>query len=243
MGALLLVSIGCPSTEERLLQEGHQHARESRWPEALSAYRRAAERAPQSPRAQALVGLAHLELKSPTEAEAAFAAALALDRGEALARRGMAGLAVGALDAGAALAWLEGVPVDGAALIRARALLLRGAAGDAAQALELIGQQRALHADDLESGYLEGCAALALSRYADAQRSFEAVERAHRESPLGPYGLARLAAVQRRATDALLYLKSARALSGPRWDGRAVAADPAFAFLATEAAFLEVVSP
>jgi hypothetical protein len=72
---------------------------------------------------------------------------------------------------------------------------------------------------------------------------FEALERSDPQSPLGAYGLARLAAAQGRSTDALLYLRSARSLSGERWAPERVQADPAFAFLAKMPEFQALLEP
>jgi hypothetical protein len=79
-----------------------------------------------------------------------------------------------------------------------------------------------------------------LAKFSDAQATFDALERSHPESAFGPYGLARLAAAQGRATDALLHLKAARASKGP-WSAHRVALDPAFAFLSGDPAFQELI--
>lgn len=185
------------------------------------------------------VGIAALEAGQPQLATEAFVRATALDANEPVARVGLAALAVSAADAGAALGLLEGLSSPQAQVVRARALLLRGAAGDAEAVIALA----AAEPSSVALGYLEGSALLVLGRFADAQRRFEAVEQLDRKSPLAAYGLARLAAAQRRSTDVLLYLRTARTLSREQWRAEAVASDPAFAFLAAEPAFIDVVGP
>lgn len=239
----MLVASGCPSSSERHLEEGHRQARDARWKQALTAYQKAAAADPKSARALSLCGLANLRLGERDAAAQAFTGALAIDPAEASAHIGLGGLALEARDAGAALAWLDAMPQPEAAVVRGRALLLRGSEQDAEAALaEARAALTALPAS-VEARYLEGSALLALSRYAEAQASFEALERSARDSPFGPYGLARVAAAQQRSTDVLLYLKAARAAARESWQAPDVAADPAFAFLVGSPAFTEAVGP
>lgn len=234
---------GCPSSAERLLQEGHQQARRGHWSEAATAYEAASKSDPGNAQAQALLGVANLRLNRRPAAASAFDKALSIEPGSVQAKLGLAGLAVDALDAGAALSWVEPLTESPAAIIRGRALLLRAGVGDSDAALKEARAAVALEPASVEARYLEGSALLALTRFAEAQTSFEALERSNRESPFGPYGLARVAAAQRRSTDALLYLKAARAASKTSWSPPAVAADPAFAFLVGSPAFTDVVGP
>lgn len=240
---LALPFSGCPSTAERHLHEGHQLAKKGRWADAATSYEAAGNADPTNAHAQALVGIARTHLSQRPLAATAFDKALALEPTSAEARLGLGGLAIDAMDAGAALSLVDSMPEPVAAIIRGRALLLRAAAGDAEGALKEARAAIALEPASIEARYLEGCALLALTRYAEAQTSFEALERTSRESPFGPYGLARVAAAQRRSTDVLLYLKAARAASKGSWSPPAVAADPAFAFLAGSSAFTDVVGP
>lgn len=240
---LVLPFAGCPSTAERLLQQGHQQAKKGRWAEAATAYEAASKADPANAQAQALVGLANLRLNQRPLAATAFDKALAIDSASREARLGLGGLALDALDAGAALSWVDTLNEPVATVIRGRALLLRAGAGDGEAALKEARAAIALEPTSIEARYLEGCALLALARFAEAQTAFEALERTSRESAFGPYGLARVAAAQRRSTDVLLYLKAARAASKGAWSPPAVAADPAFAFLAGSSAFNDVVGP
>ena len=126
-------------------------------------------------------------------------------------------------------------------LVLAQALLARGGPDDAAAAL--VAAQRAATASpgDPEVDYLVGSAQIALRRFSDAQGTLEALQRRHPDSPLGSYGLARLAAAQSRQTDALLHLSAARAAAGSAWNPERVAADPAFAFLISAPEFKALV--
>lgn len=234
---------GCPSNAERQLQQGHQQAKKAKWSAAAASYRAAAIADPTNAHALALAGLANLELEDAGAALEAFSAAIQVDPLEPSARLGLAGLAVKSLDAGAALSIIEGMSEPAAGIIRGRALLLRGGAGDAEAALTQARAVSAIAPESIEARYLEGSALLALGRFAEAQTAFEALEKTSRESPFGPYGLARVAAAQKRSTDVLLYLKAARTASKQSWQAGAVAADPAFAFLAGTPAFIEVVGP
>lgn len=238
----LVVFCGCPTPAERSLNDGHRAAQQGDWPTAKSRYAKASGLEPQNAKAHALTGYAAEQSGTPTEATEAYERAIRLDARNATARVGLASVALENRDAGAALTWLDGLDSESAAITKCRALLLRAAPGDAEAALALASSFSAKSASN-ELSYLEGSAELALGNFAIAQERFEALERAERSSPLGPYGLARLAAAQKRSTDVLLYLKAARTASKQRWNSQAVAADPAFAFLAAERAFTDVVGP
>lgn len=241
MWLTLLASSGCQSRAERALQDGHSHAQKNRWEDAKAAYQRAAAEDPKGAHAHALSGLALMKLGQADSAFLAFEKALAIDPTDALAREGLADLALEQHDAGAALEWLGTTQSARASILKARAQLERGADAEAA----LTHARSALTIDpaSTQARYLEGSAMLTLGRYAEAQASFEALERSDKTSFYAPYGLARLAAVQRRQTDALLHLKAAKAAARSNWQAQRVAADPAFAFLVGSPAFAEVVGP
>lgn len=243
LAVLVVAASGCPGSSERHLQAGHQHARKGAWQKALEQYEAAAAADASCARCLSLAGLANQHLGRSQPAAESFSRALAIEGSEVGARVGLGTLAVEAADAGAALSWIEGVATPGAELVRGRALLLRGGPKDAELALTAAGAALAAVPTSLEARYLEGSAFLALGRYAEAQAAFETLERSARDSAFGPYGLARVAAAQQRATDVLLYLKAARAVARDTWQSRAVAADPAFAFLAGSPAFSEAVGP
>lgn len=242
-GLALLGTLGCQSKAERSLQQGHHHAQKRQWAEARTAYLAAAKDSAQPAHAEALAGLSSLELGEFDAAADAFNRALSADGAEVMAKHGQAQVALERRDAGAALEWLGTATGATASIVRARALLARGGAGDPASALTEAQAALALDPSSTEARYLEGSSLLALTRYAEAQASFEALETLSRTSPLGPYGLARLAAAQQRPTDVFLYLKAARTASGEAWKPQVVAADPAFAFLVGSPAFTEAVGP
>lgn len=228
----------CEKPLEAHLRQGEAAARRHDWQAAREAFEAATQDDPQSAAAEARLGSALFELRQWEAAQAAWAKARALDPKDLLAAEGLAQLALEAHDAGAALATLEG---SGSSLLEARALLARGAPGDAAAALELAQTHLGVHADEAAALYLAGSAQIALQRYADAQATLDRLQRAWPKSPSGSYGLARLAAAQQRSTDVLLNLRAARDASGPAWDAAAVAADPAFAFVADRPDFKELV--
>ena len=244
MLAAALVS-GCQRAAEREVDRGNAAASQGKLEAARDAYEAAAAAEPGSSRARALLGQAELSLGHRAEAAKAFDAALAANATDAVALLGRAHLALEARDAGAALTLLTRLPAEAtvsaeAHLARARALLLRGGDHDAQDALREAEAARALRPADVAAAYLLGSCQIALGRFSDAQGTFDALERAHPQSAFGPYGLARLAAAQGRATDAILHLKAARASQGP-WSADTVALDPAFAFLSGEPAFQELL--
>lgn len=226
------------------MREGNAAARAGQLEEARKAFAAAVEADPSSARARTLLGNALFQLGKVDEARAAWGAALERDAASADAVAGLARLDSESGDAGAALTRLGTLGAsDGPTvrLERARALLLRGLDADAAQALVETEAVLAKEPASPEGQYLRGCALVVLKRYADAQGAFEALQRAAPRSPLGPYGLARLAAAQSRVTDTLLYLAAARTAAGPAWKAERVAADPAFAFVSGAPEFQSLV--
>jgi tetratricopeptide (TPR) repeat protein len=233
--------MGCSSTAERQVEAGNAAAAAGAWPRALSAYRAASDARPSDARVKGLVGIAALATNDPALAARAWSEALSLDPATSEARLGLAQLAVTAADAGAALSLLEPETSSTARRLRARALLLRGAPADAEAALTEARAAADTEPVAPEAHYLVGSALLVLSRFAEAQTAFETAERVAPRSALGVYGLARLAAIQRRETDTLLYLKAAKSRLGGSWRADAVARDPAFAFLAGSPGFTELI--
>ncbi len=178
-----------------------------------------------------MLGNTLMSLKKTDEAAREWQVAASLDG----AREALALVALSVADAGGALEWVAGLPSSNARVIKARALLALGQPTDALNTLEGV--------TGVDATYLRGSALIVLARFADAQAMFDSLQRDAPKSSLGPYGLARLAAVQNRAADALLYLKSAKATAHPTWDAEAVAADPAFAFLSASADYKELLKP
>jgi len=199
---------------------------------------------PRSPTALARLGLASWHLGQHGEAARAWSEALAVDPANSLANEGLARLALETGDSGAATSRLDAVTsaADSLRLARVHALLARGQPGDGPAALELALASAASETDDdLEAQYLLGSAQIAAGRFGDAQATFEALASRHPAEAFGAYGLARLAAAQNRATDALLNLQAAHRVSGSGWNASQVAADPAFSFISSTPEFKALV--
>lgn len=240
---IVLVSLcACRKPVEARLAEGDAAAVAGRWEEARSKWEAARDLSPELALTHARLGAALWHLGRNAEAVTAWQRAVELDATCEDAVEGLARSALAVGDAGAALTVLSTV-VDPASLtfkrVQVRALLARGADGDADAAMTIVSGL----GDAPESIYLLGSTQIALKRYSDAQATLDGLARAHPKSPLGSYGLARLAAAQSRQTDALLNLSAARAAAGADWRPVEVAADPAFAFLATTPEFKALVGP
>jgi tetratricopeptide (TPR) repeat protein len=231
----------CQAPVEARLAAGDAAAREGRWADAQKEWTRASELDPSSAKALARAGYAAWQLGDRAKALAAWEQARGLSPQDPDARAGLALVALEARDAGSALELLTDDVTPLARLARARARLLRGGPGDAQAALDELQPLLAVTPPAAETTYLAGSAQVALRRYADAQATFERLQQAHPGSPLGPYGLARLAAAQERPTDALLHLAAARAAAPAAWRPEAVAADPAFGFLSSNSDFKRLV--
>lgn len=223
------LAAGCSGPLDRLIAQGNTAARDGNLEAARSAYAEAVAVAPDSARAHLLLGNALNSLKKHDEAAAEWAAARTLNG----AREALAAAALSAHDAGAALEWLGPTSTASGHVVQARAALALGQPDEALAALARV--------KGAEAKYLTGSAQLALRHLADAQATFDGLEREAPSSPFGAYGLARLAAVQGRAADTLLYLKAAKTTWGPSWNPAEVAADPAFAFLSASADFQELL--
>lgn len=231
----------CQAPVDARLAAGDTAAREARWADAHAAFTAASELDPQSAKALARAGYAAWQLGERPKAISAWDKARALAPDDPEVRTGLALVALEALDAGAALELLAQHDAPLARLARARARLLRGAPGDAQAALDDAQSVLTGAPASAEAAYLAGSAQVALRRFADAQATLERLQLAHPASPLGPYGLARLAAAQERPTDALLHLAAARTAAPALWRPEAVAADPAFGFLSSTPDFKRLV--
>ncbi|MFZ5443685.1 MAG: tetratricopeptide repeat protein [Myxococcota bacterium] len=237
------VAAGCPKPYEAKLQAGEAAARAGRWKDARDAWAEAAKLEPGAALPLARRGLAEWQLGERPAALESWRAAVQLEPAQPLALEGLALGALAATDAGAAVAHLGALdsPQGSLRLTLARALLARGADTDASAALTHLTAALAEAPQDADTLYLLGSAQIVLKKYGDAQGTFEALQRAHPTSPLGSYGLARLAAAQARQTDTLLNLTAAKNVAGSGWNAAQVAADPAFAFLSDNADFKALV--
>lgn len=247
--ALGLALWGCSAPGERALRRGNEAARGGQFEAARDAFADAVKARPGDARALQLLGNALYQLGRTDEAETAWRQALERDAQASGARLGLARLALERHEAAQALSLLEAAEAPDAPAAAAEALTLKGLAllerggdGDAAAALETATDAEARVKEAPGALYVRGGALLALGRYSDSQAAFEALVRAHPTSPLGPYGLARLAAAQHRGTDVLLHLSAAKSAAGDTWKPESVAADPAFTFLSTSEGFTALVT-
>ncbi len=226
-----LLSAGCGKPLERSLAKGNSLAKEGRLEAAAAAYQEALAADPASPRAHRLLGNILMSLGKSAEARQEWRAAEALDE----ARLALAQDALAQGDAGAVLEWAATLQSENARLLQARALLALGRPAEALTAVEPV--------TGPEAAYLKGSALLATSQWAEAQATFDALQRTAAGSPLASYGLARLAAAQGREADALMYLRAAKSAAPSEWNPRAVASDPAFAFLSASVEYQDLTKP
>lgn len=234
----------CQKPLDARLQAGDAAARAGKWGVARTEWTQATELDPKSAIAHAKLGVALWELGLKDEAATAWSMAVSIDPNAEEPVSSLARLDLERLDAGAAVDRLLLVQSPLSAsfqMVLAQALLARGAPDDAAAALVAAQRAQATSPNDPEAEYLVGSAQIALRRFSDAQGTLEGLQRRRPESPLGSYGLARLAAAQSRQTDALLHLSAARAAAGSTWHAERVAADPAFAFLLAAPEFKALV--
>lgn len=235
----------CQKPLDAKLQAGDAAARLGKWEAARAAWADATKLDPRSASAHVKLGIAHWQLGQKDDAAAAWTTALSIEPSSEEALTALARLDLERLDAGAAVERLQAIQSPLTAdfeRVRAQALLARGFPDDAAAALAAAQRALTTAPGDVEAEYLVGSAQIALRRFSDAQGTLEALQRRRPESPLGSYGLARLAAAQSRQTDALLHLSAARAAAGSSWNAERVAADPAFAFLLSAPEFKALVS-
>lgn len=239
----LLVLSACQSAFDTFMQRGDDAAHRAKWAEARDAFSEATKANPSSAPAHARLGMAAWLVGDRPLALKEWGEAVALEPANALALEGLARASLEAGDAAAVVSSLDKLdaPTGTLRLTLARALLARGQDGDAVRALELAKAALLASPDDPEARYLLGSAQIALKKYADAQGTLDELQRQHPKSPLGSYGLARLAAAQGRQTDTLLHLREARDVSGSSWNPERVAADPAFGFLAATPDFKALV--
>ena len=244
--SMALLLCGCESATEKAIHAGNSLAGEGRLNDALAAYQEAALASPDSARAATLVGNAEAALGHADKAHTWWKRALELDKKSVPAAVGLATAALERHQPAEALEFLNQVkdiqPIsDEWRLVQAASLIERGTGNDAAEAITQCAAVLQNQPTLAQALYLRGSALLMLARYAEAQAAFDKLVETQRASPLGHYGLARLAAAQSRTTDALLYLKAAKAAAGAAWSPAAVGSDPAFDFVKHSAEFRELV--
>lgn len=239
----MLALTACQSAFDTFMQKGDAAAHQGKWPDARDAFAEAVKVNPQSAPAHAKLGVAAWLAADRPLALKEWGEAVALEPTNAIALEGLGRASLEVGDAGAVVSSLDKVanPTGTLRLTLVRALLARGADGDAVRALELAKAALTETPGDAEVQYALGSAQIALKKYADAQATLDELQRQHPKSSLGSYGLARLAAAQSRQTDTLLHLKEAKDVSGSSWNSDRVAADPAFVFLAATPEFKALV--
>lgn len=239
----LLCLCGCQKPFEQQFQKGESAASLGKWAEARAAFEEAVKLDPQSPAARAKLAAAAWQSGDVALAETEWAKTIALEPTNELALDGLARVALSHGDAGAALEVTNPITEFKGALrlTRARALLARATGNDLDVAQALVQASLAESPNDAEALYLLGSVHIAFKRFGDAQGTFDDLQRKQPKSPLGSYGLARLAAAQNRQTDTLLYLAEAKNTAGSSWQANRVAADPAFAFVSATPEFKALV--
>ncbi len=215
----------CAAPAERAIERGNAAERAKQLEDARAAYAEAVSFDPTA-RSHLLLGNVLMSLGKRDEAIEQW------KHGDA--REALAADALEHGDAASALAWVDATRSLAGRALKARALLALGRADQTLAVLEGIDAAG-------ETAYVKGCAFLALRRFDDARGAFDSLVRASPKSPLGPYGLARLAASQERAADALLYLKAAQTAAGLLWNPKAVERDAAFAFLSASGEYKELL--
>lgn len=224
----MLVVMACRGRDEAAARQANAAAARGDLVTAEHDAAQAALASPRNARLAALHGNLLWQLGQPREASQEWQRAAEVDPAQVLARRGLATVGLAAGDAGPGLESED-------ALVRARALLLRGHPGDAQAAVDALG----VAPGSSEARYVRGCALTATSKYSEAQQVFDDL---HEQAPLlAAFGLARLAAARGQAGEALHQLAAARAAAGARWSADAVRTDPAFAFLADSGDFKALI--
>ncbi len=245
LAPLALLVCACADPGQAALDEGNRLAAQGLWVDARASFERAASAAKLPGRARLQLGNALLMLDAGTDAQAAFEKVLAAAPDSLDAELGLARVDLSLGKANDAIARLDRVmPRAGRRAdlptLRALALLARADPGDFERALTDTTQAVSAEPRDLSALYLRGSAQLALSKYADAQSTFDTLERLQPKSPVPAWGLARLAAAQGRRADVILHLRTAVARGAATSD---LARDPAWAFLASDPDFRREFPP
>jgi len=238
----LALFASCSQDGQADIARGNVLASRGRLEEAERAYRAAAAAAPRDPRPRELLGHLLFDRHQGAGARAAYQDALALDRDSVEALIGLARVDAGEGHPGAAMDWLGRVLARSpdnlyALLSRANLALQRRAPTDVEQALA--DTARAMTVDPRHPAVLSARARTLLAAR-DPEGALEVaalLERAHPESPLGPYSRAQVAAAQGDAALALNELRAARQKAGSAWRPAEVRADPSLAGISADPGF------
>lgn len=248
---LPLLSAGCYEPGQTEIARGNVLASQRKLGEAVEAYRAAAKVAPQKARPRELLGHVLFDLHRLPEAKAAYEDAIRVDPQAALeAQIGLARLEAEEGHLGAAIDHLGQVILRQpgnvyARLSRANVAMRRGEPADAELAVTDTAAAMQVDASNPSVLYTRGCAFIAAADLPKAQESFELLAKAHPQSPLAPYGLARVAGARKARADVILQLREARARAKGipgAWKVEEVRDDPAFTFMKADPELLKELS-
>jgi tetratricopeptide (TPR) repeat protein len=247
-----LLAFSCHEPSQTEVARGNILASQKKYSDAVSAYRKAAELAPQSARPRELLGSLLAELKSDAEARAAFEEAVKLEPDRAIdallglakldARQGKADDAIRRLSA-----VLQLQPSNVYALLsRANLTLRRGGKGDAEVALSDTSRALAIDSKSEAVLFARGSALLAAGKAEEAEEMLSLLAKKHPSSPLAAYARARMAALKGDSKQAIAELTRSRELTvaaGKEWRADEVAQDSAFKGLLADPTFTAAVKP
>lgn len=249
-GAWIFVMLACGYPGQREVSRGNELASAQKFEEALAAFREAARIDPRAARPRQLAGHALLAVRRFREARAAYEEALQRDpKGAPEAKIGLARIDAEEGSVDLAILHLGEIlstePRNTYALL-SRATLAMRRARPADQDMALGDTARAVSIDPrgVAALYTRGCALLFVRKPAEAEEAFQLARALHPESPLGPYGLARLAATRADKVAVLINLREAqrRSSASGAWESAEVRSDPAFAFLDGDPDFTALLS-
>lgn len=247
--AACLFAVACNEAGPTEIARGNVLVSRGKTAEAIEAYQAAARELPHKAQPRELLGHALLDQKRYAEARAAYQDAVAVEPPAIEARLGLARLATETGDLKEAFEQLDQVlrvqPQNLYALLsRANLELKRGGDADLEQALVDTGRAVSLDAKSEPVLFARGEAFLATRRLDEARQAFELLRKEHPRSPLGWYGLARVAAAAGDRATAIADLQKARASAAEQkqpWKPDEVRADPAFRSLSADPAFASAV--
>lgn len=249
--ALALAALGlaaCSEPGQTEMARGNALASRGQLDQAIEAYRAASAAASGKARPRELLGHALFGRRRLAEARGAYQEALRLEPPALEARIGLSRIEAeeGKLDQAIERLGeiLSAQPRNlHARLSRAHLYLRRAGAGDAQRAIEDTALAMRAAPKNASVLYTRGCAFLAAGEASGAREAFELLGRAHPDSPLAPYGLARVSAAQGKETDVVLHLRQTREkaqrLPGA-WEPEQIEKDPAFQFIKEKKDFQEV---
>lgn len=237
--ALLAATLSCSEPGQTELARGNVYASRHQFDEAIQAYRAAAQAQPKRARPRELLGHVLFDLGRYDQAAEAYKDAETVEPQGALeARIGLARIAAERGELNSALAGLGDVLAQHpdnlyALLSRANLAVRRGQPEDAQQAIADTAEAMKIDPRNVSVLYTRGCAFLAARDFDKADEAFGRLATSHPDTPLAPYGRARVASAKGvgHKDDVLKYLAEARTKAGQLTEGwrvDEVESDPAF---------------